>query len=312
MNKVNPLLIFIFLIFSSYVKSQQDAQYTNYMYNTQLIQPAYVGTSGYTKMTFLGRIQWIDLNGGPETLTYLLILLSEKTKIWAWGYLFFQIKYIYIYYIENRITIDYGYSINFPFSKLTFGLKGGISELDVDYSQLNIADENDPYVLYNSNKLKPEVGLGIYFNTENYYLGISAPNILETKYYDEFEIENSSFSKVANRIHYYGMAGFVFDLTKNIKVKPASLIKVVEGSPIQWDLSINFLFNRKTTIGIANRLDSAFCLLGGFQLSQKFFLGLSYDYMTNEIRSVNSGSYEIVFRFNLFSNDGKILTPRFF
>ena len=310
MNKVNPLLIFIFLIFSSYVKSQQDAQYTNYMYNTQLIQPAYVGTSGYTKMTLLGRIQWIDLNGGPETLTLSIDTPVGKNENMGLGLSLFSDKIGPS--SENRITIDYGYSINFPFSKLTFGLKGGISELDVDYSQLNIADENDPYVLYNNNKLKPEVGLGIYFNTENYYLGISAPNILETKYYDEFEIENSSFSKVANRIHYYGMAGFVFDLTKNIKVKPASLIKVVEGSPIQWDLSINFLFNRKTTIGIANRLDSAFCLLGGFQLSQKFFLGLSYDYMTNEIRSVNSGSYEIVFRFNLFSNDGKILTPRFF
>ena len=310
MNKVNPLLIFIFLIFSSYVKSQQDAQYTNYMYNTQLIQPAYVGTSGYTKMTLLGRIQWIDLNGGPETLTLSVDTPVGKNENMGLGLSLFSDKIGPS--SENRITIDYGYSINFPFSKLTFGLKGGISELDVDYSQLNIADENDPYVLYNNNKLKPEVGLWIYFNTENYYLVISAPNILETKYYDEFEIENSSFSKVANRIHYYGMAGFVFDFTKNIKVKPASLIKVVEGSPIQWDLSINFLFNRKTTIGIANRLDSAFCLLGGFQLSQKFFLGLSYDYMTNEIRSVNSGSYEIVFRFNLFSNDGKILTPRFF
>jgi MoxR-like ATPase len=215
-------------------------------------------------------------------------------------------------YVIPRATIDFAYSLNFPFSKLTFGLKGGLNELEVDYSKLNIADENDPYVVYNSNKLKPRIGLGIYFNTENYYLGFSAPNILETKYYDEFEIENSSFSVVSDKIHYFAMAGYVFDLTQNIKVKPATLMKIVEGAPIQWDLSLNLLFNYKTTLGIANRLDSAVCLLAGFQLSDSFFLGLSYDYMTNELRSFNSGSYEIILKFRLFSDDGKILTPRFF
>ena len=97
-------------------------------------------------------------------------------------------------------------------------------------------------------------------------------------------------------------------------IHPESIVKmkIVEGSTIQCDLSLTLLFNYKTTLGIANRLDSAVCLLAGFQLSDSFFLGLSYDYMTNELRSFNSGSYEIILKFRLFSDDGKILTPRFF
>ena len=108
------------------------------------------------------------------------------------------------------------------------------------------------------------------------------------------------------------MAGYVFDLTQNIKVKPATLMKFVKGAPIQWDLSLNFLFNYKTTLGIANRLDSALCFLAGFQLSDSFFIGFGYDYMVNELRSFNSGSYEIILKFKLLSAEGKILTPRFF
>ena len=310
MTKKNTFFLLICLIFSDIILSQQDAQYTNYMYNTQLIQPAYVGTSGYTSITALGRAQWIDLNGGPETLTVSLDTPIGKQQNMGLGLSLFSDKIGPA--SENRATVDFAYSLNFPFSKLTFGLKGGLNELEVDYSKLNIADENDPFVVYNSNKLKPRIGLGIYFNTENYYLGFSAPNILETKYYDEFEIENSSFSVVSDKIHYFAMAGYVFDLTQNIKVKPATLMKIVEGAPIQWDLSLNLLFNYKTTLGIANRLDSAVCLLAGFQLSDSFFLGLSYDYMTNELRSFNSGSYEIILKFRLFSDDGKILSPRFF
>ena len=135
---------------------------------------------------------------------------------------------------------------------------------------------------------------------------------METRYYDEFNIENTSFSNVSNRIHYYGMAGYVFDLTPKIKAKPATMVKIVKGAPLQWDLSMNFLINYKVTLGIANRLDSAISILGGFQLSDSFFVGLGYDYMTNKLRRFNDGSYEVVLRLDLFGRDRKIITPRFF
>ena len=113
--------------------SQQDAQYTNYMFNTQLIQPAYVGTSGHTVITALGRVQWIDLNGGPETLTVSLDTPMGKQDNMGLGLSIFSDKIGPA--SENRVTVDFAYSLNFPFSKLTFGLKGGINELEVANSK---------------------------------------------------------------------------------------------------------------------------------------------------------------------------------
>ena len=308
--KIKIVAVIITLILPFKGKAQQDAQYTNYMYNTQMVQPAYVGSRGYTTITALARTQWVDLEGAPETTTISFDTPIGKNDNMGIGASLFTDKIGPT--AENRITIDYAFAINFIWSKLTFGLKAGINEFEIDYTRLNIADDNDPLVQYNANKIQPRLGLGVYFNTEDYYLGISAPNILETRYYDEFNIENTSFSNVSNRIHYYGMAGYVFDLTPKIKVKPATMVKMVKGAPLQWDLSMNFLINYKVTLGIANRLDSAISLLGGFQLSNSFFVGLGYDYMTNKLRRFNDGSYEVVIRLDLFGRDRKIITPRFF
>ena len=305
--KIPVIIIALFL--STKVISQQDAQYTNYMYNTQMVQPAYVGSRGFTSIA-----TWPGHNGltwrGSRNYHHLIWYSNGKNDNMGIGLSLFTDKIGPT--AENRITIDYAFAINFIWSKLTFGLKAGINEFEIDYTRLNIADDNDPLVQYNANKIQPRFGLGICFNTEEYYLGISAPNILETNYYDELNIENTSFSNVSDRIHFYGMAGYVFDLTPKIKVKPATLVKIVKGAPLQWDLSMNFLINYKVTLGIANRLDSALSFLGGFQLSDTFFIGLGYDYMTNQLRRFNDGSYEVVLRLDLFGRDRKIITPRFF
>ena len=309
MQNKNIIFSIIILFFTSLLVAQQDAQFTNYMYNTQMVQPAYVGSRGFTSITALARTQWVDLEGAPETTTISFESPFGKNDNMGIGVSLFTDKVGPS--AENRISIDYAFAINFIWSKLTFGLKAGINEFEIDYSRLNIADDNDPMVQFNANKIQPRFGLGIYFNTQNYYIGISAPNILETRYYDSFNIENTSFSNVTDRIHYYGMAGYVFDLTQKIKVKPASMLKIVEGAPLQWDLSMNFLINYKITLGIASRLDSAASLLGGFQLSDGLFVGFGYDYTTNRLRSFNDGSYEIVLRLD-FGRDRKIITPRFF
>lgn len=306
-------ITFFITIVSSFwllLVAQQDAQYTNYMYNTQLIQPAYVGSRGITSITALARTQWVDLNGAPETATISFETPLGNDENMGLGFSVISDKIGPT--AENTISVDYSYSLNFIWSKLTFGLKAGINDLEIDYSKLNIADLDDPLLRYNAKKIKPRIGLGIYFNTDQYYLGFSAPNILQTKFYDQLRIENTSFSEVASRIHYYGIFGYVFNLTDKIKAKPATLVKVVKGAPVQWDLSMNLLINYKLTLGIANRLDSAMSLLGGLQLTDNLFIGLSYDYMSNNLRSLNDGSYEIVLKLDIFGSQGKILTPRFF
>ena len=302
---------FIVIIFFSFISNaQQDAQYTGYMYSVQLFNPAYAGSRGTTSINLIGRTQWLSLEGSPKTSSVFLDTSFGKEDNVGLGLSISSDKIGPT--SETMLNLDYAYSLNFLWSKLTFGIKAGINDLEVDYSKLNIASSNDPFIGSSKNRLKPRLGLGFYFNTDKYYLGFSSPNILKTKYYDDIKISNTSFSTVSDRNHYYAIAGYVFDLTSNIKVKPATLLKIVRGSPLQWDLSANFLINYNITLGISSRLDSSFSGLVGFQLSDSFFVALAYDYSTTQLRQFNDGTYEIIIRLDLFNSQRKIITPRFF
>ena len=213
---------------------------------------------------------------------------------------------------EQGLTVDYGYTFyNNDGSKITLGLKGGISNLKVDYSLLNLANPNDDRFSENTSLLSPQIGAGIYFNNDRFYAGLSIPNFLKTKHYN---VDGNVYasSEARERMHYFLIAGYVFDLSDSIKLKPAGMIKIVSGSPIQMDVSANIFFNEKITFGAAYRLDAAVSALAGFALSDKAFIGFAYDYQTTDIQKYSSGSFEVILRFMIPRKGERILTPRFF
>jgi type IX secretion system PorP/SprF family membrane protein len=219
---------------------------------------------------------------------------------------------------ESNITVDYAYSITTSDTgELSFGLKAGLDLLDVDFGKLNqdyTLPGQDPRLQNNiDNKLQPQIGAGVYFNTEKFYAGVSVPNFLSTKHFDESSLTDASSSVLsAERLHYFGIAGYVFDLSDNLKFKPATLVKVVSGSPLQWDASANFLINEKFTVGAAYRWDAALSAMLGFQASEEFFIGFGYDYQTTDLEDYSNGSYELMLRYELFKKPERVLTPRFF
>ena len=215
----------VIIFFSFISNAQQDAQYTGYMYSVQLFNPAYAGSIGTTSINLIGRTQWLSLEGSPKTSSVFLDTSFGKEDNVGLGLSISSDKIGPT--SETMLNLDYAYSLNFLWSKLTFGIKAGINDLEVDYSKLNISSSNDPFIGSSKNRLKPRLGLGFYFNTDKYYLGFSSPNILKTKYYDDIKISNTSFSTVSDRNHYYAIAGYVFDLNSNIKVNPATLLKIV-------------------------------------------------------------------------------------
>ena len=178
---------------------------------------------------------------------------------------------------------------------------------------MNIYNPGDALAQYNvDNKFSPNVGAGVYFHSNKTYIGFSVPNFLETKHFDKDESSFSSESVASERMHYYLIAGHVFDLSGNIKLKPAILTKMVQGAPLQVDLSANFLFNDKFTLGAAYRWDAAASLLAGFQVSNSWFIGYGYDMEVTKLANYNSGSHEIFLRYELFKNYDKVVSPRFF
>ena len=113
-------------------------------------------------------------------------------------------------------------------------------------------------------------------------------------------------------MHYFFIAGYVFDINENLKFKPATLFKMVSGSPLQADVSANFLLYDKLTLGAAYRWSAAMSAMVGFQVSDQIFLGFAYDYQTTELEKYSDGSYELMLRFELFNRPERVLTPRFF
>ncbi|MAZ71551.1 MAG: hypothetical protein CMC70_00240 [Flavobacteriaceae bacterium] len=293
--------------------AQQDAQFTQYMYNTQVVNPAYAGSRDVLSFGALYRTQWVGFEGAPKTGTFTVNSPIGALENMGLGLAIVRDEIGPA--IESNVNIDYSYTINTSEdAELSFGLKAGIDLLDVDFTKLNIFDQGDPRFQNTvDNKIQPQIGAGIYYNTQKFYAGLSVPNFLTTKHYDESNINNIDNETIAaERLHYFLIAGYVFDLSENLKFKPATLVKAVSGSPLQWDLSANFLINEKFTLGAAYRWSAAFSGLVGFQASDSIFIGFGYDYQTTDIEEYSDGSYEIILRFDVFSKPERVLTPRFF
>ncbi|MRT18077.1 type IX secretion system membrane protein PorP/SprF [Vitellibacter sp. q18] len=309
------LLILILLgTFSS--KAQQDPQYTQYMYNTQVVNPAYAGNRETLSFGLLYRTQWVNFgDGAPNTGTFTVNSPVGTNMGLGLSVVNDRIGPS----VETNLNIDYSYSIQTSEeSKLSFGLKAGLDILDVDFSKLNLPDYptgEDPYFQNNNidNKLQPQIGAGIYFNTEKFYAGLSVPNFLTTKHFDKSSLTSTAVETTAKeRMHYFLIAGYVFDLSDNLKFKPATLFKMVSGSPLQADVSANFLLYDKFTVGAAYRWSAAMSGLVGFQATDQIFIGFAYDYQTTDIEAYSDGSYEVMLRFELFNRPERVLTPRFF
>lgn len=306
------ILLALALGFSFDASAQQDPQYTQYMYNTQVVNPAYAGSRGSLDFAALYRSQWVGLDGAPKTGTFTFnspIGLAENMGL-GLSIVSEELGPAR----ESNVNVDYSYTINTSDTyKLAFGLKAGIDVLDVDFTRLNIFDEGDVFEVNVDNKLQPQIGAGVYYYSDKFYVGLSVPNFLNTKHFDESEIGPTSAQTIAaERLHYFFITGYVFDLGENVKFKPAILTKLVSGSPLQADLSANFLINEKFTLGAAYRWSAAFSGMVGFQATEGLFLGVAYDRETTDLQQFNDGSYEFFVRFEIFNKPERILTPRFF
>lgn len=293
--------------------AQQDPQYTQYMYNTQVVNPAYAGNTGAFSIGGLYRTQWVGFVGAPKTAT--LTVNSPIGIMENMGLGLSVVSESIGPSVESNVNVDYSYSINTSEdAKISFGLKAGIDILDVDYTKLDIYDDNDPrFQSPIDNKLQPQIGAGIYYNTERFYAGLSVPNFLTTKHFDTSSLANTQVNSVAaERLHYFLIAGYVFDLNSDLKFKPAVLFKAVSGSPLQADVSANFLLFDKLTLGAAYRWSAALSGMVGFQAADNIFIGFGYDYQTTDIEQYSDGSYELMLRFDVFNKPERVLTPRFF
>jgi len=302
MKKLYSLLVLL----SISVWGQQEPQYTQYMFNPTVINPAYAGSTGYGSFFSMYRAQWIGLEGAPRTMNLGYHQPIENSHLGIGANL-----------LRDEIgptsttfaAVDVSYTIAFANeSRLAFGIKAGGELFSIDNQKLKNFNPDDPFLQQNMvNQFSPNVGVGLYYYTENSYLGLSVPRLLETRFYDAI-----AYSETTRKQHVYLVGGKVYDLTYNLKFKPAFVSKIVAGAPLQLDLTANFLYNERFTMGVSYRWDAAVSALLGFKVNNRLSIGYGYDRETTRLANFNSGSHELFLQFDLLKNGQKVETTRFF
>ncbi len=294
--------------------AQQDVKYTQHMYNTQVINPAYAGSRDVFSLSVQYRAQWIGLDGSPTTQTLTMntpvsrsvglgvSILNDEIGNGTNQNTYFNVDFSYIIALSDN-------------SKFSFGLKAGGHLLAINLGKL--INYKLTFPLPDSGnidkKFSPNFGAGLYYRYSNsFYAGISIPNFLETRHFETIEGSDSYLSK--SRMEYYFISGFVFDLSYTLRFKPSILIKATSGAPLHADVSANFLHNNGFSFGAAYRLGSAVSALVGFQVSDRFMLGMAYDRETTALGATvfNNGSFEFFLRYELRPKYRRTINSRFF
>ena len=286
------------------VCSQQDSQYTQYIYNTMSVNSAYTGQRKVLSYLGLYRTQWVGIDGAPKTLTFgIHSPLKNENLGMGISIVSDQLGPIR----EDYINLNFSYTIRLNRStELSFGLKGGLHNLSSDFSRGNSFQNTDVAFNENISLFSPTIGAGLYLHSTRGYLGLSAPNFLTTEHYNDYKE-----SLASERLHLFLIGGYVFNIDNDIKLKPAFLIKAVSGAPLIADLSINAMFNNRFVFGLAYRWDDSLSGLTGLQVNKTLFIGYAYDYNTSIGNKYTGGTHEVMLRFEL-RQINKILSPRFF
>ena len=307
MKKIKSLFIVITLVISvTTAFAQQDAQYTQYMYNMHILNPAYAGSEGTLNIGLLGRTQWEGIDNAPQTLTATVNAPVGKNVGLGFSVIADKVGPVK----EQNIYADFSYTLQLTNdANLAFGVKGGFTFLDANLVDLELGDSEYDWAFQdNLNKTNGNVGVGAFYYTDKFYAGLSMPNMLKTKH---FKRKSGIPYKATEEMHYFLTSGYVFEVSDNLKLKPSVLIKAVEGSPLSYDISGNALINEKFEVGASWREGDSVSGMFNMLVSPSTRIGYAYDYALTDIGDFSSGSHEVFLLFTISgSRDG--LSPRFF
>ena len=301
--KIKSIIIAITTFVGLQMFAQQDPHYTQYMYNMNLLNPAYAGSNESLSIGFLGRTQWVGLDGAPKTATLSVHSPVRKNVGLGLSVMVDEIGPVK----ETNLYADVSYTLQTSdIGKFAFGIKAGVTLQDLGLATIATVAP-DVNFTDNLNKSYPNIGVGVFYYTDKFYAGASIPNMIESNH---FEKQGGIISKASEKMHYFITSGYVLKLSESFKFKPSFLTKVVAGSAISLDLSTNFLYNDKLELGVSYRINDSFSGLVNFAVNNNLRIGYAYDYTTSNLGDYNSGTHEIVllYDFKLF----KYKSPRFF
>lgn len=306
MNKIYlAVLIAVVTLFEA--NAQQDPHYTQYMYNMNVINPAYAGSKENLSFGLLYRKQWVDIQGAPSTFTFSGHTPAGKNVGVGLSIIADEIGPVK----EQNVYGDFSYTLNLGGEhKLALGLKAGATFQKIGlFSEIapSLPVPTDDGFSEDTNNIYFNLGTGLFYYTNKYYVALSLPNMIKANYLDYNGVKYGTETQ-----HYFLTGGYVFDLTPNLKFKPFAMLKSAFNAPSSLDLSANFLFSERFEIGGTYRVDDSFGGMVNFAITPSLRIGYAYDSIISEIKTVAPSSHEIILLFDVNFPKKVSRSPRFF
>lgn len=305
MKKLFFLIILAFTFID--VNAQQDPHYTQYMYNLSVVNPAYAGSKENMSGGILYRKQWVEIEDAPTTGTFFLHSPAGKNVGLGFSAINDKIGPVE----ETNVYGDFSYTLNLGGEhRMAFGLKAGATFHKVGlFSEIysNVPDANDDAFREDTSNTFLNLGTGVFYYTNKYYVSFSMPNMLKSTHLD---YNGRKFGTEA--LHYFLTGGYVFDINKNVKFKPFAMIKSSLNAPTSVDVSTNFLFNEKFEIGATYRLEDSFGAMVSYAINPNLRLGYAYDHIVSDLNVTTPSSHEFMLLFDLNFPKKVSQSPRYF
>jgi len=306
------ITLVILALFALDAQAQQDPHYTQYMYNMNVMNPAYAGSKETLSIGLLYRQQWVNVDGAPKTATFSIHSPVGKKVGLGLSVISDKIGPVE----ENNIYGDFSYTLNLGGEhRLAMGIKTGLTFQKVglfsDIGNGYVPHPDDVAFQQNSSNSYFNIGTGLFYYTQKYYLAASVPNMLEATYLDVHE-NGQQYEFGSEKQHFFVTGGYVFDLSDSTKFKPSFMVKSAFGAPVSLDLSANALFFDKFEIGATYRLDDSFGAMVNYAISPSIRVGYAYDHITSDLNVTTPSSHEFMLLFDLNLSKKVSISPRFF
>lgn len=288
--------------------AQQQQIFSQYMFNSLAYNPGYAGSRELLNATLVHRSQWTGFEGAPTTQSLTIHTPLPIDKI-ALGFTVLNDKLGPVK--QTFLAGDVAYRIRFDNSTLSFGAKAGVNLFQGAFSELVTSQSSDNLLSQNySSSWFPNVGFGVYYYSDNYYLGLSAPRVIKNDF--DGNVAQNAITNGSEEVHYMLTAGYVLELTSAVKFKPSILVRVVNNAPLGADFNAAFLFNDRIWVGVHNRFRSSWGITAQYQVTEQLRLGYSYEISSNSLRSYNNGSHEVMLSYDFGFSKRKFKSPRYF
>jgi type IX secretion system PorP/SprF family membrane protein len=289
------------------VTAQQDPHYTQYMYNMNIINPAYAGSKENLSFGLLYRKQWIEIEDAPTTFSFSGSAPVGKNVGLGLSIISDKIGPVE----ENNVYGDFSYTLNLGGERrLALGLKVGVTFQKIGLRSIiqpTLPDPNDGAFQEDTNNSKLNIGTGLFYYTNKYYVALSIPNMLKSAHLDYNGVKYGTEIQ-----HYFLTGGYVFDLNPNLKFKPFAMIKSAFNAPTSFDISTNFLYLEKFEMGATYRLQDSFGAMVNYAISPSLRIGYAYDHIVSDLKVTTPSSHEIILLFDLNFPKKVSQSPRFF